>query len=851
MSSGDADVCGYTVTLGENEKQCSRKVDDPGAVCIFHEDVSEKSVDETMEALLDDLSNGQDHRPLSSIDDAPQFSGAKFKDIKFRKTQIVPDCPFPLDLRDAEIGRLDIRESTVLVPVETADITVSRRFVANNTAFESTLDLSGATIEGDLDFSDAVFHRKVSLSSATVEGDLDFTNATFRAGLDCTEVDVTGNLRLDDAEIEGPATFEQSEVIGDVTATDSTFHGITNFDVDQWGALSGFSAPINFTGSDFFGTVQFGGEFENSLGFEKTTFDDRVEFVGAEVSGDIRFVESSLEDILYSGGSVDGSVRLHSTNVRDIVFENVNFGKLEYRQATVDGDLSVSDVEIRDKFDFKKSTVTRQVDILDLNVHGRIYHHRSQFGAPFSWESISCGNSITVSDVQFHDNVLIEDISPEGAFELTNSRFDGDVDLTDVLAGRVNLTDSVFQGNFTATDTYVEDGPFNLRDSVFEGECELSGIRTVDRVLGDRSRFLANLTVQDSHANIGVSMRGSVLTEGIQLEDVETPQAGAIDIDFALAKINSGRITKSTGSLYDIDFTAASVGDIYFQSDEDEIFNHLIFHNTDFVGFDFSRYRATLSDETWTLHDQAMEGEIPPADRPEIRSEWHDKLVWWIFRPIIPTLKTWQAGREIANREPDTPEKEASTEEDEEQRENRPGSDVIEENPEIGDEATFTGPATKSDVESLETTYLKAKSGADQVGAKNISSEYFLREMHYRQLLHAIDYHRGQVRGLGRWIGNSIMRLTAGYGERPARVVLSAVATIVLFGLFYLRSGSAVIDGAVDAFAVSGGSFVTLIFDQTPQLASSNLQLVAMIEGFFGAMFVALLVFTLTRSIHR
>ena len=851
MSSGDADVCGYTVTLGKTERECSRKVNDPDAVCIFHEDVSEKSADETMEALLNALSNGQDHRPLSSIDDAPQFSGSKFEDITFQKTQVVPDCPFPLDLRSSEIGRLDIRDSTVLVPVETAGITVSRTFVASNTAFESTLDLSGASIEGDLNFSDAVFHRKVTLSSATVKGDLDFTNATFRAGLDCTEVDVTGDLRLDDAEIEGPATFEKSEVIGDVSAKAGTFHGITDFDVDQWGALSGFSDPIDFTGSDFFGTVQFGGVFENNLGFEKTTFDDRVEFVGAEISGDIAFVESSLEDVQYSGGSVDGSLRLHSTNVRDIVFENVNFGKLEYRQATVDGNFSVLDVEIRDKFDFKKSTVTRQVDILDLNVHGRIYHHRCQFGAPFSWGSISCDNSITVSDVQFHDNVSIEDISPEGGFGLTNSRFNGDVDLTDVLAGRVNLTDSVFQGDFSASDIFVEEGPFNFRDSVFEGECALSEIRTVDRVLGDRSRFLANLTLQDSHANVGISMKDSVLTEEIQLKNIETPQAGAIDIDFALAKINSGRITNSNGPLYDIDFTTASVGDVYFQADEDDIFNHLIFHNTDFVGFDFSRYRATLSDEAWTLHDQAMEDEIPPADRPEVRSKWHDKLVWLIFGPIIPTLKTWQAGREIANREPDTVEKEALTEEDEEQREKQPESDVIEENPEIGDESTFSGPATQSDVESLETTYLKAKSGADQVGAKNISSEYFIREMHYRQLLHAIDYHRGQVRGLGRWIGNSIMRLTAGYGERPFRVVLSAVATIVLFGLFYLRSGSEVVDGAVDAFAVSGGSFVTLIFDQTPQLALSNLQLVAMIEGFFGAMFVALLVFTLTRSIHR
>ncbi len=851
MSTRDANTCGYRVILGENQKECSRGVDDPNEACVFHKDTSEKSSEETMEALLEELSNGHDHRPLSSIEEAPQFSGAKFEEITFQKTQLVPDCPFPLDLRNAEIGRLDIRDSTVLIPIEASDVSVSRKFSGKNTVFESTLDLAEAEIDGDLDFSDAVFHRKVTLSAAIVKGDLDFTNATFRAGVDCSGVDVTGDLQLDDAEIEGPATFEDSTVVGDISGTDATFHGTTDLTVEAWGALSSLSSPIDFAGTDFFGAVQIGGEFENNLNFERTTFDDRVEFDGAEVSGDIGLLEATLEDLRYSGGEVNGALRLHSTTVRDIVFENLDIGKLDYRRATVNGDFSVADVDVQGNFDFQKSTVRRQVDIEELKVKGRIYHHRSQFSASFSWDSITCGSSIKVADVQFHDNLSVESLSTEGSFGLVNSRFDGDVVLKTVFADRVKLTDSVFRGNCTATDFIVQGGPFNFRDSVFEGECTLTEIRTVDRILGDRGRFLANLALRDSRANVGVSMRGSVFTEEIQLEDIETPEAKAIDIDFAQARIDSGRITNSSGPLYDIDFTASSLGDVYFESDDDSIFDHLIFHNTDFVGFDFSRYRATLSEEAWTLHNQAIESEIPPANRPESRSKWHDKLVWSIFRPIVPTLKTWQAGREIASREPDSAPDDALTEEDEEQSGDKSKSGVVEENPEIGDETTFSGPATKSDVESLETTYLKAKSGADQVGAKNISSEYFLREMHYRQLLHAIDLHRGQLRGLGRWVGNTTMRLTAGYGERPLRVVFSALAAILLFALVYLRSGSEVVDGAADALSVSGGAFVTLIFDQTPQLALSNLQLIAMIEGFFGAMFVALLVFTLTRSIHR
>jgi hypothetical protein len=80
--------------------------------------------------------------------------------------------------------------------------------------------------------------------------------------------------------------------------------------------------------------------------------------------------------------------------------------------------------------------------------------------------------------------------------------------------------------------------------------------------------------------------------------------------------------------------------------------------------------------------------------------------------------------------------------------------------------------------------------------------------------------------------------------------------TIAVFAMVYFASalvgvGNTAVGGLVDALSVSYGSFVTLIFSTTPQFESRVLQLFAMTEGFLGTLFLALLVFTLTRAVHR
>lgn len=158
----------------------------------------------------------------------------------------------------------------------------------------------------------------------------------------------------------------------------------------------------------------------------------------------------------------------------------------------------------------------------------------------------------------------------------------------------------------------------------------------------------------------------------------------------------------------------------------------------------------------------------------------------------------------------------------------------------------------------LENTYLKAKNGANAIGDTKAAAEFFRKEMLYRReqyLPTALDRSETaltRVSALGRWVANTVLNVTAGYGERPSRVVGVSVGMILLFGgLFAAVQPDAPYGTPVGYLILSLESFITLVLGGAEDIANPWIRLLAEIEGFVGAFLVALFVFTLTRSIHR
>lgn len=193
------------------------------------------------------------------------------------------------------------------------------------------------------------------------------------------------------------------------------------------------------------------------------------------------------------------------------------------------------------------------------------------------------------------------------------------------------------------------------------------------------------------------------------------------------------------------------------------------------------------------------------------------------------------------------------------------------------------------ELKDIESTYVKLKNGADESGDATAAGEFFykekeyLRRQHKRKML-SLNDDRDDVadsvlgrlnasfspRDGGKWAANELMRVTIGYGERPARTI--GVAGIIIIAgavahyiadtgneLRYDWPGIPESLGGVEIMfsyvLASLQSFVTFVMAGVPGAADGTLnpwvRLVAQVEGFFGITFVAVLVFVLTRSIHR
>ena len=158
----------------------------------------------------------------------------------------------------------------------------------------------------------------------------------------------------------------------------------------------------------------------------------------------------------------------------------------------------------------------------------------------------------------------------------------------------------------------------------------------------------------------------------------------------------------------------------------------------------------------------------------------------------------------------------------------------------------------------LESTYLKAKNGANEIGDTKAAAEFFRREMLNRRdqyvptALDGAAAPRERVAAAGRWAANSLLNVTAGYGERPSRVVGVSVGTILVFGgLFAAVQSVPPYETSIGYLILSLESFITLVLGGAEDVGSPWIRLLAQIEGFVGAFLIALFVFTLTRSIHR
>jgi len=161
------------------------------------------------------------------------------------------------------------------------------------------------------------------------------------------------------------------------------------------------------------------------------------------------------------------------------------------------------------------------------------------------------------------------------------------------------------------------------------------------------------------------------------------------------------------------------------------------------------------------------------------------------------------------------------------------------------------------DAETLVTTYVLARNGANRVGDTNAASRFFRNEMlqrrrAYRAAARAGSSSRERLRAGFDYVSNLLFALSSGYGERPGRVLtFSGVVVLVFAGLFAALLPAPPYGGPVGYGLLSLESFVALILGGGTEQSDLAVRLAATLEGFVGAFLIALFVFALTRSLER
>lgn len=135
----------------------------------------------------------------------------------------------------------------------------------------------------------------------------------------------------------------------------------------------------------------------------------------------------------------------------------------------------------------------------------------------------------------------------------------------------------------------------------------------------------------------------------------------------------------------------------------------------------------------------------------------------------------------------------------------------------------FTQPTTTDPLDlsptKRELTYMRAKSGANDIGDNRAASQFFQREMRARGTQHKQNLRTNtSLRAGYRYLGNRAFWLTSNYAESPQRVLGSSLLLITAFAVLYaigFQTSNAPIpytdSPLLGSLLLSGESFVTLV----------------------------------------
>jgi uncharacterized protein YjbI with pentapeptide repeats len=310
------------------------------------------------------------------------------------------------------------------------------------------------------------------------------------------------------------------------------------------------------------------------------------------------------------------------------------------------------------------------------------------------------------------------------------------------------------------------------------------------------------------------------------------------------ARIEAGEYIQPQSGDVIYDFTDAVVGDLNLEGSIDgNLLDYIRFYRTEFDGFKFGKLaEVDFDDLNHTIH--TIKNEYKPTI--QIASGLTDAA-----EELHPAFG--EADPLGASGKYNTVDFEFISERGIEQETRRRAVENVEAQMSSDD-------PLETDLNALETTYLRAKNGASNVGDSVTAGRFFEKERTYRRKRHwkgmvSGDTPLEQARRGSQWARNWLFAVSAGYGERPLRVIGFSIGLVGIFTVAYVVTGEPLAGVETPSklayFLFSFQSFIAFVVGSPSGTDALTIRFLSAFEGFLGAFIVGLFVFVLTRQVHR
>ncbi len=702
-------------------------------------------------------------------------------------------------------------------PVDGADCCVFHLSPAERSEHGVTEQAVTEQLRSDLAGADATLTPVIGATVPSIDLSEAIIDKQTNVPLDLRHVEVTGDVTLVGATVKQPVRLEESTINGTFDCSNSTFfHSI---------ACAGLHVSDGCFG-------------------ENTTFEDSVSFQDVTVEGDSSFRYATFNrEADWYGATIADTISFRQTEWhRGCQFQQATFsGYVDFFFSAFHQRVTFQGATFGDTARFSKSVFDEEALFLGATFEAEALFKKGVFGSHAYFQTVTFKNETSFSEMTFTEKAKFQFSRFDGEASISYARFEGNAYFQRVVFNDyAEFFECTFReiADFRWTE-FHDIGRF--MDACFWAEAYF-----------EHAQFIGIADFRDAKFEHSTRFRETVFAQAplFRRTDIETaeivnlkPQTGEVTLDCEGAIIHEGRIEQRDENEVYYNFREARLGDIDLEFETTTPFERLLISKTEFDEFDFSRYHYALAPE-WDLHTFSGQTEF----------EYHTEASRFALGDRDGTEDVAeQVGEAELPAESDSPA----------------GDTPVESNSSSLLRAVKQGIGyprrrfnrLRGDIQhapTLETTYLKAKNGANTVGDSRAASAFFVREMAYRRNTHIKRaFNRSErlgtrFRSLGVATLNWLLALSCGYGEKPYRTLSFSLLIVLFYAAVYaVLLDSSPTDTAFGYLLFSFQSFNAIILGVDTEPFSEIPSFIAASQGFVGAFMIGLFVFTLTRSIHR